>query len=144
MKANNSRTNLLLAAKKLIIATYLIPTLFAGCGLIATGGNSQELISGVNSLVGNVRQDAENVAISGMYFNSSNVTEEYEYDDAYMIKYWDEDSNLFDAEIQVSQETYYLISKALRDNVSLEGTLIESTENDMRVFAFEPEIDIEK
>lgn len=142
MKANN-RNNTTRMFKRLIIAIYVLPILFTGCGLAVTGSTPQEFTSGVERFVGNMCQNAENEAISGMYFNSSNVTEEYEYDDAYMIKYWDEDANLFDAEIQVSEETYYLILKAHRDSVVLEGTLVKDAENSMSVYTFEPENDIE-
>lgn len=66
----------------------------------------------------------ENKPISGMYFSSEYVTEEYEYDDAYCIRYDDADANLFDVEIVVDYVTYQSVIESIKSGKEMVGSLV--------------------
>jgi len=66
----------------------------------------------------------ENKPISGMFFSSEYVTEEYEYDDAYCIRYDDADANLFDAEIFVDHSTYENVIESIKSGRRMVGSLV--------------------
>lgn len=72
-----------------------------------------------------VRIETEhNHAISGMFFSSDYVVEEYEYDDAYVLLYDDADANLYNVEICVDLETYQAVSSAIQNGQELVGSLV--------------------
>lgn len=88
----------------------------------------------------------ENHAVSGMFFSTDYVVEEYEYDDAYCIVYDDADANMFEVEICVDLETYQIVRKAISEKHELVGQLVlnedESTD-DFQVFTYMPEPEFE-
>lgn len=89
----------------------------------------------------------ENKAWSGMFFNSENVVEEYEYDDAYVLLYDDADANMFNVEICVDLETYQSVQQAIKNGKPLVGSLVLNDDysfDGTEVFTFisEPEFEI--
>lgn len=81
----------------------------------------------------------ENEPISGMFFSSEYVTEEYEYDDAYCLRYDDADANLFDVEIAVDSETYQSVIESINSGREMVGSLVLNeglSFNEMKVFSF--------
>lgn len=84
----------------------------------------------------------DNRAISGMFFSSDNVTEEYEYDDAYCLLYDDPDANMFGVEIVVDLETYQRVLEAHRSGSTLLGSLVLNDDHSydgVEVFTFMPD-----
>lgn len=71
---------------------------------------------------------SENTLWSGMYFSAEYITEEYEYDDAYCIRYDNPDSNMFDVEIVVDLETYLRCIDSVRSGDEMIGTLVIDSE----------------
>lgn len=96
------------------------------CALIGISLSAQLLYA--HGVAENNEQPAKSVekipSISGMFFSSDNVVEEYEYDDAYCILYDDADANMFNVEICVDLETYQAVINAHETNCTLVGTLI--------------------
>ncbi len=87
----------------------------------------------------------ENEPISGMFFSSAYVTEEYEYDDAYCLRYDDADANLFDVEIIVDLATYQSVIESINSGREMVGSLVLNEDlsfDGIKVFSFvsEPEI----
>lgn len=66
----------------------------------------------------------ENKPISGMFFSSEYVTEEYEYDDSYCLRYDDPDANMFDTEIVVDRKTYESVIEAIKSGKEMTGSLV--------------------
>lgn len=67
-----------------------------------------------------------NTPFSGMFFTSSSVVEEYEYDDAYCLLYTDADANMFDVEICVDLETFQAVREAVSTGRHIVGALVMS------------------
>ena len=76
----------------------------------------------------------ENKPISGMFFSTEYVTEEYEHDDSYCIRYDDADANLFDVEIFVDRTTYESVIESIKSGKEMVGSLIFN--EDQQVFTF--------
>lgn len=88
----------------------------------------------------------ESKAWSGMFFNSENVVEEYEYDDAYVLLYDDADANMFNVEICVDLETYQSVQQAIKSGKPLVGSLVLNDDysfDGTEVFTFMPEPEFE-
>lgn len=66
----------------------------------------------------------ENKPISGMFFSSEYVTEEYEYDDSYCLRYDDPDANMFDAKIVVDRVTYKSVIESIKSGKKMVGSLV--------------------
>lgn len=66
----------------------------------------------------------ENLPVSGMFFSSKYVTDEYEYDCAYCLRYDDADANLFDAEIFVDRVTYESVIESIKSGKEMVGSLV--------------------
>lgn len=66
----------------------------------------------------------ENEPVSGMFFSSEYVLEEYECDDAYCIRYDDADANLFDVEIIVDSVTYQSVIGSIKSGKEMVGALV--------------------
>lgn len=66
----------------------------------------------------------ENKPISGMFFSTEYVLEEYERDDAYCIRYDDADANLFDVEIVVDSATYQSVIDSIKSGKEMVGALV--------------------
>ena len=80
-----------------------------------------------------------NEPISGMFFSSEYVTEEYEYDDVYCLRYDDADANLFDVEIAVDSETYQNVIESINSGREMVGSLVlneDLSNKEMKVFSF--------
>lgn len=81
----------------------------------------------------------ENTPCPGMYFSSANVTEEYEYDDAYCIRYTDPDANMVECEIVVDLETYQLIIESVKSGEEMVGQLVlndDYSDDTLSVFTY--------
>ena len=88
----------------------------------------------------------ENRPLSGMFFTSAYVVEEYEYDDAYCLLYDDADMNLFNAEICVDLKTYQLVCQAIKENRELVGALVLNEDcsfGGVQVFTLVPDTECE-
>lgn len=66
----------------------------------------------------------ENEPVSGMFFSSEYVLEEYERDGAYCIRYDDADANLFDVEIVVDSVTYQSVIGSIKSGKEMVGALV--------------------
>lgn len=80
-----------------------------------------------------------NEPISGMFFSSEYVTEEYEYDNQYCLRYDDADANLFDVEIIVDFETYQSVIESINSGSEMVGSLVLNEElscEEVQVFTF--------
>ena len=66
----------------------------------------------------------ENEPVSGMFFSSEYVLEEYERDGAYCIRYDDADANLFDVEIIVDSVTYQSVIDSIKSGKEMVGALV--------------------
>lgn len=66
----------------------------------------------------------ENEPVSGMFFSSEYVIEEYERDDMYCICYDDADANLFDVEIVVDSVTYQSVIASIKSGKEMVGSLL--------------------
>lgn len=88
----------------------------------------------------------DNHAISGMFFSSANVVEEYEEDDAYCLLYDDADANMFDVEICVDLETYQAVHQAIIEKRELVGQLVLNDDysyDGLEVFTYMPDPEFE-
>ena len=89
---------------------------------------------------------SENRPVSGMFFSTEYVVEEYEYDDAYCLLYDDVDANLFECEIIVDLETYELVRDYIENDRKLVGSLVLNDDysyDGMEVFTFMPDPEFE-
>lgn len=80
-------------------------------------------------------------AFPGMHFSTEYVTEEYEYDDAYAIRYTDPDANMDEVEILVDLETYQIVQKAISEKSDVVGRLVlndDYTTDNMEVYTIIP------
>lgn len=89
----------------------------------------------------------DNEPMSGMFFSSDNVVEEYEYDDAYCLLYDDADANMFNVEICVDLETYERVIDSDKTGTEMVGTLVLNDDysyDGIEVFTFmdEPEYEM--
>ena len=66
----------------------------------------------------------ENEPVSGMFFSSEYVLEEYERDGVYCIRYDDADANLFDVEIVVDSVTYQSVIDSIKSGKEMVGSLV--------------------
>lgn len=93
------------------------------------------------------RESAEpNRPVPGMYFTSESVVEEYEYDDAYVLRYDDADANLLDVEICVDLETYQMVLNAVETGSELVGSLVLNDDysyDGVEVYTYVPEPEYE-
>lgn len=96
-------------------------TIVVGAQLISAHMNGKEIYSKPEAE--EIYLD-ENKPISGMYFSTEYVTDEYEYDNAYCLRYDDPDANLFDAEIVVDIETYESVIEAIKSGKEMTGSLV--------------------
>lgn len=89
----------------------------------------------------------ESAPFPGMFFNSANVVEEYEYDDAYCVLYNDPDAGMYNVEICVDLETYQRILLLQKSGSELIGSLVLNDDysyDNMEVYTFmeEPEFEM--
>lgn len=87
-----------------------------------------------------------NCPVSGMFFTSASVVEEYEYDAAYCLLYDDADANMFNVEICVDLETYQMVCQAIKEGKELVGALVLNEDysfDGLEVFTFMPEPEFE-
>lgn len=87
-----------------------------------------------------------NQAVPGMFFTSESVTEEYEYDDGYVLRYTDADANLSDVEICVDLETYQMVLNAVETGSELVGSLVLNDDysyDGVEVYTYVPEPEYE-
>lgn len=87
-----------------------------------------------------------NRPFSGMFFSSTSVVEEYEYDDAYCLLYDDADANMFNVEICVDLETYQMVCEAIKGGRELVGALVLNEDysyDGVEIFTFVPEPEFE-
>ena len=66
----------------------------------------------------------ENEPVSGMFFSSEYVLEEYERDGVYCIRDDDADANLFDVEIVVDSVTYQSVIDSIKSGKEMVGSLV--------------------
>lgn len=81
----------------------------------------------------------ENEPVSGMFFSVEYVTEEYEYDNMYCLRYDDADANMFDAEIVVDFETYQSVIESINFGRKMVGSLVLNEElsfGEVKIFTF--------
>lgn len=89
--------------------------------------------------------ESEGRPVSGMFFSTEFVVEEYEYDDGYCLLYDNADANLFNVEIFVSRDTYEAVVESIQNGRELVGSLIlDNTHNGIEVFSImlEPEYEM--
>lgn len=94
-----------------------------------------------------VEYPSENKPVSGMFFSTDNVVEEYEYDDAFCLLYDDADANLFECEIVVDLKTFLMVIKTIEEGEKLVGRLVlneECSYDGLEVFTYEPDPDSEE
>lgn len=100
------------------------------CALLAIVVGAQIISAHMNGKATYTKPEAEkiyldeNKPVSGMYFSTEYVTDEYEYDDAYCLCYDDPDANLFDAEIVVDRKTYESVIEAIKSGKEMTGSLV--------------------
>lgn len=81
----------------------------------------------------------KNEPVSGMFFSTEYVTEEYEYDNWYCLRYDDADANMFDVEIIVDSETYQSVIESINSGSEMVGSLVLNEDlslNEVKVFSF--------
>ncbi len=81
----------------------------------------------------------DNRPISGMFFSTEYVTDEYEYDGEYCIRYDDADANMFDVEIVVDSATYQSVMAAIISGKEMVGNLVinnDFSSDEVEVFSF--------
>lgn len=106
------------------------------CALIAIVAGAQLLnIHTQNSVIpGQYKPESEeiylegNKPVSGMFFSTEYVTEEYEYDNWYCLRYDDADANMFDVEIIVDFETYKSVIESINSGNEMAGNLVLNEE----------------
>lgn len=89
---------------------------------------------------------SENRPVSGMFFSTEYVVEEYEYDDAYCLLYDDADANLFECEILVDLETFQMVHNYIEEGKKLIGALVLNDDysyDGLEVFTFMPDPEFE-
>lgn len=92
-----------------------------GAQLISVYTNTHEILSKPETE--EIYHD-ENKPISGMFFSSEYVTEEYEYDGSYCLRYDNADANLFDVEIFVDRATYESVIESIKSGEEMIGSLV--------------------
>lgn len=126
---------------KLAAVGCLAAVLGVGCAVAASFVKYQDEITA--SLAD---YPSENRPVSGMFFSTEYVVEEYEYDDAYCLLYDDADANLFECEIIVDLETYQLVRYHIENDKKLVGSLVLNDDysfDGVEVFTFMPEPEFE-
>lgn len=89
---------------------------------------------------------SENRPVSGMFFSTEYVVEEYEHDDAYCLLYDDADANLFECEILVDLETFQMVHNYIEEGKKLVGALVlndDYSHDGLEVFTFMPDPEFE-
>lgn len=122
------------------------------CALIASIVGAQLILAHVGraepmSAPAEIDYIEESAPLSGMFFSTEYVVEEYEYDEAYCIVYDDPDANMVETEICVDLETYQMVISAIRDGEHVVGTLVlndDYTTDEFKVFTFMPELEYEQ
>mgnify|MGYP006979416922 CR=1 FL=1 len=100
------------------------------CALLAIAVGAQLITAHISNHAILSKPEAEEIyleeskPISGMFFSSEYVTEEYEYDDSYCLRYDDPDANMFDAEIMVDRKTYESVIEAIKSGKEMTGSLV--------------------
>lgn len=127
---------------KLFAASCVAAVLGVGCAGAATfvNWNNDEIANTI------AEYSSENRPVSGMFFTTANVVEEYEYDDAYCLLYDDADANMFECEILVDLETYQLVSKHIENGNELVGSLVlndDYSHDGLEIYTFMPEPEFE-
>lgn len=126
---------------KLAAVGCLAAVLGVGCAVAASFVKYQdEIMESITDY------PSENRPVSGMFFSSEYVVEEYEYDDAFCLLYDDADANLFEVEICVDLETYQMVHKAIEEKRELVGSLILNDDysfNGIEVYSFMPDLEFE-
>lgn len=82
--------------------------------------------------------------LDGMHFSGEYVTEEYEYDDEYILRYNDPDAGLSDVEISVDLKTYKLAIWSITDGIAqdMTGTLHyneQASTPERTVYTYQPD-----
>lgn len=88
----------------------------------------------------------ENRPMSGMFFSTEYVVEEYEYEDAYCLLYDDADANLFECEIIVDLETFQMVHTYIEEGKQLVGALVLNDDysyDSLEVYTFMPDPEFE-
>lgn len=84
--------------------------------------------------------------ISGMFFSTDNVSELYEYDDAYCIVYDDPDANMFETEICVDLDTYRMCLDCAKNGKRVVGELVRNerlSDSEVEVYTYAPDPEFE-
>lgn len=126
---------------KLAAVGCLAAVLGVGCAVAASFVKYQDEITA--SLAD---YPSENRPVSGMFFSTEYVVEEYEYDDAYCLLYDDADANMFNVEICVDLETYQAVIDAHNTGTELIGTLVLNDDysyEGVDVFTYMPDPEFE-
>ena len=127
---------------QLFAAACVAAALGVGCAGAVTlvNWNNDEIADSIEEY------PSENHPVSGMFFSTEYVVEEYEYDDAYCLLYDDADANLFECEIIVDLETYQLVRQHIEDGRKLVGSLVLNDDysyDGLEVFTFMPNPEFE-
>ena len=126
---------------KLVMACCLAVFLGIGCAVATSFVKYQDEITETLT-----QYPTKNHPVSGMFFSTEYVVEEYEYDDAYCLLYDDADANLFECEIIVDLETYQLVRQHIEDGRKLVGSLVLNDDysyDGLEVFTFMPDPEFE-
>ena len=123
-------------------ATCVAALLGVGCAAATSFIKYQDNIDPIS-----IESQHNNRPVSGMFFSTEYVVEEYEYDDAYCLLYDDADANLFECEIVVDLETYELVQYHIENDRKLVGTLVLNDDysyDGLEVFTFmsDPEFEM--
>lgn len=100
---------------------YALLAIVVGAQLISAHIKSNETLSKHET---EEMYQEKNKPISGMFFSSEYVTEEYEYDHTYCLRYDDADANLFDVEIVVDSLTYQSVIESIKSGKEMVGSLV--------------------
>lgn len=113
------------------------------CALIAIVAGAQLLnLHTQNSVIpGQYKPESEEIYLGEIsrFFSTEYVTEEYEYDNWYCLRYDDADANMFDVEIIVDFETYKSVIESINSGNEMVGNLVLNEElsfGKVHVFTF--------
>lgn len=121
------------------------------CALAAIAMGAQLVMSSnANTIPASDANDTiwleKNRPISGMFFSTDNVVEQYEYDDAYCIVYDDPDANMFEVEICVDLDTYRMCLGCVKSGKHIVGELVRNeqlSDCDIEVYTYAPDPEFE-
>lgn len=120
-------------------------TIFCALLAIVVGAQLLSIHTQSSATVGQYKPESkeiyleENEPVSGMFFSVEYVTEEYEYDNMYCLRYDDADANMFDAEIVVDFETYQSVIESINSGRKMVGNLVLNEElsfGEVKIFTF--------